>query len=83
MRRITVGVVDIGEAGKKYVNDALDSNRLSAGKYTRAFEAGFALRHDCRHARGSSVCTHPYFHDGDSKRSPRIEAGIHFVIRKI
>ena len=49
MRSVTVGVVDIGETERKYVNDVLDSNRLSAGKYTRTFEQSFASRHDCRH----------------------------------
>jgi dTDP-4-amino-4,6-dideoxygalactose transaminase len=32
------------------VNDALNSNRLSTGKYIHAFESEFARRHDCGYA---------------------------------
>lgn len=47
MRKITLGHLDINAQGKKYVNDALDNNRLSSGKYTARFEREFAALHGC------------------------------------
>lgn len=49
MRKITLGHLDISAAGKQYVNDVLDSNRLSSGKYTAGFELEFANQHGCKH----------------------------------
>jgi perosamine synthetase len=49
-RQITLGVVDIGCKEKAYLNDALERNRLSAGKYVATFERRFAQEHDCKHA---------------------------------
>ena len=49
MRKITLGQCKINDAGKRYVNDALDNNRLSAGKYTKQFEEDFARLHQCRY----------------------------------
>jgi dTDP-4-amino-4,6-dideoxygalactose transaminase len=49
LRRIALGAADIGEREKQYVNDVLNSNRLSAGKYTRDFEQAVARHHDCRY----------------------------------
>jgi CDP-6-deoxy-D-xylo-4-hexulose-3-dehydrase len=49
MRKITLGTLNISDQGKKYVNDALDNNRLSSGKYTEQFEKNFAAHHDCQH----------------------------------
>jgi perosamine synthetase len=46
---ITLGQLNISEQGKKYVNDCLDSNRLSKGKYTAKFEQDFAKLHGCSH----------------------------------
>jgi perosamine synthetase len=46
---ITLGQLNISEQGKKYVNDCLDSNRLSKGKYTAKFEKDFAKLHGCSH----------------------------------
>ena len=46
---ITLGTLSISEQGKRYVNDCLDSNRLSRGKYTDRFEKGFAELHGCKH----------------------------------
>ncbi len=46
---ITLGHLDISEQGKKYVNDCLDNNRLSRGKYTAQFEKQFAGLHQVRH----------------------------------
>lgn len=49
-RQIALGHLDISQEGKKYVNDCLDNNRLSRGKYTAAFEKEFAAHHDSAHA---------------------------------
>jgi perosamine synthetase len=46
---ITLGYLLISDQGKKYVNDCLDSNRLSKGKYTIKFEHDFAKMHGCKH----------------------------------
>ena len=35
----------LSDTAKEYVNDALDNNRLSSGKYTARFEAEFAAEH--------------------------------------
>lgn len=48
-RKITLGHLDINATGKKYVNDALDHNRLSYGPYTQKFETAFAEEHYCDH----------------------------------
>jgi dTDP-4-amino-4,6-dideoxygalactose transaminase len=50
MKKIELGYLSIDEKARSYVNDALNSNRLSAGKYMDAFEKRFAKDHDCRHA---------------------------------
>lgn len=50
MRKITLGTLNISDKGKEYVNDALNRNRLSAGKYTATFERQFALAHESEHA---------------------------------
>lgn len=50
MRKITLGYLNISAQGKRYVQDALDNNRLSRGKYTSAFEERFASLHQCKHA---------------------------------
>lgn len=49
VRKITLGTLNISEQGKRYVNDALNKNRLSAGEYTAAFEQQFAKLHGCKH----------------------------------
>lgn len=46
-RKITLGTLNISDLGKKYVNDALDNNRLSRGKYTEEFENKFSRIHGC------------------------------------
>ena len=46
---ITLGHLAISDQGKKYVNDCLDSNRLSRGKYTAQFENDFSKLHGCKH----------------------------------
>ena len=49
MRKITLGHLDISMQGKAYVNDALNNNRLSRGRYTDSFEKQFALEHQSRY----------------------------------
>lgn len=48
-RKITLGTLNVSEQGKRYVNQALDNNRLSAGEFTRRFEDSFAIQHDSRY----------------------------------
>lgn len=50
MRKIEIGHLNIGSTAKRYVQEALDRNRLSAGPFIRRFEAAFAAEHQCRHA---------------------------------
>lgn len=50
MRKITLGHLKISDDGKKYINDVLDSNRLSYGKYTRILEEKFSVLHECKNA---------------------------------
>lgn len=47
---IGVGAFNISPLEKKYVNDALDHNRLSYGPYTRRFEKAFARAHHVQYA---------------------------------
>jgi perosamine synthetase len=49
-RKITLGTLSISEAGKRYVNEALDNNRLSRGPFTEKFEKEFARLHQVKHA---------------------------------
>lgn len=49
MRKVTLGNLNISDTGKAYVNDCLNSNRLSYGKYTRELEQKFAALHGCKH----------------------------------
>lgn len=49
-RTIGVGGTFISSLAKKYVNQALDSNRLSYGPFTQKFEAEFARLHDRKYA---------------------------------
>jgi dTDP-4-amino-4,6-dideoxygalactose transaminase len=48
-RKITLGTLNISDTGKRYVNDALNNNRLSRGKYTEAFERQFSYLHGCKY----------------------------------
>lgn len=41
-RRISFGTIKVTEKSKRLIKDALDSNRLSSGKYVREFERLFA-----------------------------------------
>lgn len=48
--QLGVGMLDLTADEKKLVLQALDSNRLSYGPFTRKFESEFAKRHGCTHA---------------------------------
>ncbi len=48
--QIGVGCADITDLEKKYVNEVLDSGRLSYGKFSQAFERKFADAHDRKFA---------------------------------
>jgi perosamine synthetase len=49
-RNVTIGTLDISDRGKAYVNEAMDNNRLSRGKFTDRFEKMFAPLHGCKYA---------------------------------
>lgn len=49
-RQIGVGGLEIDPLAKKYVNQVLDSSRLSHGSFSERFETLFAREHDCRYA---------------------------------
>lgn len=48
--QIGVGTCLISERAKRYVNQVLDSNRLTYGPFSRAFEQAFAAAHGSRFA---------------------------------
>ncbi|MBI4314278.1 MAG: DegT/DnrJ/EryC1/StrS family aminotransferase [Candidatus Omnitrophica bacterium] len=50
MRKVELGYLKVSATAKRYVNDVLDSNRLSTGPYIRRFEKAFAAEHDCADA---------------------------------
>jgi perosamine synthetase len=50
MKRITLGYLNVSNAGRAYVADALANNRLSRGKYTAGLEHSFAVLHQSKHA---------------------------------
>jgi dTDP-4-amino-4,6-dideoxygalactose transaminase len=45
--KIGIGCCDYTDLEKGYVNEVLDSGRLSYGKFLKTFEQKFALAHDC------------------------------------
>jgi dTDP-4-amino-4,6-dideoxygalactose transaminase len=49
-KQLGVGDLRLSDLEKRYVNQVLDSNRLSYGPFTERFEAEFARLHDCRYA---------------------------------
>ncbi len=49
-RNIGVGCADISQKEKDYVNEVLDSERLSYGKFISTFEKKFAEAHGSKHA---------------------------------
>ncbi len=48
--RIGVGGLELGPREKHYVNQVLESNRLSYGPFSEQFENEFAEIHDCQYA---------------------------------
>ena len=49
-REIGIGCFISSRRARRYVDQALDANRLSYGPFHRRFEAAFAAEHDSRHA---------------------------------
>ena len=49
-KQIGVGTANISDRAKEYVNDVLNSGRLSYGKYLRKFEEEFAKEHGKKYA---------------------------------
>lgn len=49
-RKITLGYLSINDTGKRYVNEVLNENRLSRGRFTDRFEREFADLHQVKHA---------------------------------
>jgi perosamine synthetase len=46
---ITLGHLSISDQGKRYVNECLNDNRLSKGKFTVNLEQSFSALHGCKH----------------------------------
>lgn len=55
--KIPIGFLRISPKAKRFVNQVLDSNRLSYGPFTRRFESLFASLHHCRFAVASASGT--------------------------
>jgi len=49
-REIGVGGFEVSDLARQYVNQVLDSGRLSYGKFSREFEEQFASRHEVKYA---------------------------------
>ncbi len=49
-RQIGVGDLTISQKAKEYINNILESNRISYGKFHEKFEMMFAKEHDCKYA---------------------------------
>jgi dTDP-4-amino-4,6-dideoxygalactose transaminase len=49
-KQIGVGDLVINDRGRRYLQEVIDSARLSYGPFTRRFEERFAELHGCRHA---------------------------------
>ena len=50
VREIGVGGFVVSTLARRYVNEVLDSSRLSYGPFHRRFEAAFAAEHDSKHS---------------------------------
>ena len=50
VEQIGVGSVRISDQEKRYVQQVLESNRLSYGPFSRRLESEFARAHECSHA---------------------------------
>ena len=48
--QIGVGSVGISDREKQYVQEVLESHRLSYGPFSRRLERDFARVHECKHA---------------------------------
>ncbi len=48
--QLGVGTCNISDLAKKYVNEVLDSNRLTYGPFSKKFEQIFAAAHNCKYA---------------------------------
>ncbi len=48
--KVTVGDLRLGDREKQYLNQVIDSNRLSYGPFTERFESLFAELHDCKYS---------------------------------
>jgi perosamine synthetase len=57
MRNINIGTLNLSPKAKRYVNEALDNNRLSYGPFAIKFEALFAQKHQSKYAVCSSSGT--------------------------
>lgn len=56
-KKIEVGTLNISDKAKEYVNQALNSNRLSYGPFLKKFEALFAKAHESKFALVSNSGT--------------------------
>ncbi len=57
MRRVEIGHLQISAKGRRYVNEAMKSNRLSYGPFSERYESLFASLHDAKYAVVSSSGT--------------------------
>lgn len=55
--RVSFGHIEVGELGRRYLNEALDQNWVSEGSNVREFEAGFAKKFGYRHVIATSSGT--------------------------
>ncbi len=53
--RVTFGHIEVGELGRRYLEQALSRNWVSEGTNVQLFEARFAGRFGYRHARSYST----------------------------
>ncbi len=60
MEKIGVGYAYVSDAEKRYVNEALDSGRLSQGKMVHKFENEFARLHDQKYGVACNSGTSRY-----------------------
>lgn len=56
-KKVNVGTLNISDKAKEYVNQALDSNRLSYGPFLKKFETSFAVKHEASFAQVSNSGT--------------------------
>lgn len=56
-RTVSVGALRITDNAKRYIQQVLDTNRLSYGPFIQKLEHDFALIHDCKYAQMSNSGT--------------------------